>query len=343
MTHLKNLIEQFSQSFFQSLKEARNDIELEQVRITYLGRQGTLAELMSQLKNLPAEEKRALGPELNALKLKAQESFQQRKDEFAQEELKKTGSRQSHFDVTAYIRRPAGSLHPYTLITNMIEDIFISMGFAIVEGPEVETPFYNFEALNIPADHPARDTHDTLWLKLTGLLMRTHTSSVQIHAMKERKPPFALCAPGRAYRHEATDATHDFVFTQLEGLVIDKNLSVANLLGTLKVFMQAIFKSHKIDIRVRPSYFPFVEPGLEVDVSCPFCTCGCSICKKTGWIELGGAGMVHPNVLTACDIDPEQWSGFAWGMGIERLAMLLYRIPDIRLFKSSKLEFLKQF
>ncbi len=343
MADLRQELIRLKSAFTKTLQDAQNGIELENVRVKYLGRQGELAELISTLKELSAEEKRVIGPELNALKTELHAAFEAKKESFIETERKRAEAQKAHFDVTAYIQRPIGSLHPYTHITRLIEDIFISMGFSIVEGPEVETPFYNFEALNIPADHPAREEHDTFWLKIPGYLMRTHTSSVQIHTMQERKPPFALCAPGRAYRHEATDATHDFAFTQLEGLVVDKNLSVANLLGTLKVFLQALFNSQKVDIRVRPSYFPFVEPGLEVDVSCPFCTSGCSVCKKTCWIELGGAGMVHPAVLQACNIDPEQWSGFAWGMGIERFAMLIYRIPDIRLFKTPKLDFLKQF
>jgi phenylalanyl-tRNA synthetase alpha chain len=341
--NLDSLIKDFTDHYFQALQAAGNEDELEHVRLTYLSRQGKITELMGHLKGLSTEEKRIFGPRLNELKEHCLTAFQQKKQALAEQREALLLEEQMNFDVTAYRKQPQGSLHPYTRCIQMIEDIFISMGFAVVQGPEVETPFYNFEALNIPADHPARELHDTFWLTLPGYLLRTHTSSVQIRAMQERKPPFALCVPGRVYRHEATDATHDFVFMQLEGLVVDKHLSIADLLGTLKIFTQALFKSQSLTLRVRPSYFPFVEPGIEVDISCPFCTIGCSLCKKARWIELGGAGMVHPHVLSACGINPEEWSGFAWGFGIERLAMMLYDIQDVRLLKSEKVEFLKQF
>ena len=218
------------------------------------------------------------------------------------------------------------------------------MGYDIADGPEVETDFYNFQALNIPADHPARDMHDTFWLTTPSLLLRTHTSPVQIRAMEHKPLPLAIFAPGRTFRNEATDASHLFMFTQGEGLVIDKNISIANLLATARAFLQAFFEKEDLHIRARPGYFPFVEPGIEIDASCPFCSGkGCSPCKKTGWIELLGAGLVHPNVLKAGGIDPQEYSGFAFGFGIERLAMIKYGINDVRLFHSSKLPFLRQF
>jgi len=212
-----------------------------------------------------------------------------------------------------------------------------------VDGPEVETSHYNFEALNIPADHPARDMQDTFWLTLPGRLLRTQTSNVEIRTMEQQKPPFAIVSPGRVYRNEATDASHDFMFTQLECLVVDKHVSLSNLLGTVQLFLQRVFGREDLKIRARPGYFPFVEPGVEIDASCLFCTHGCSICKKTTWIELLGSGLTHPNVLRACNLDPEEYTGFAFGMGIERLAMLKYGITDIRLFHSGSLAFLKQF
>ncbi len=219
----------------------------------------------------------------------------------------------------------------------------MSMGFEIADGPEIETEYINFEALNIPADHPARDMQDTFWLDVPGMLLRTHTSSVQIHTMHKRTTPIAAVSLGRCYRNEATDATHDYVFMQCEGIFIDKNVSMAHLLGTMKAWLQAFFENKTIDIRIRPSFFPFVEPGVEVDCTCPFCTNGCSICKKTGWIELGGAGLIHPHVLKAGNIDPEIYSGFAFGFGLTRLVMLMYGIRDIRLLHEGSLEFLKQF
>jgi len=217
------------------------------------------------------------------------------------------------------------------------------MGFERADGPEIETDYYNFEALNIPEDHPARDMHDTFWLTLPNMLLRTHTSTVQIRAMEQRDKPLAIFAPGRAYRNEETDASHDFMFTQLETLLIDKNVSMANLLATAKTFLQKIFNKQNLEIRVRPGYFPFVEPGVEIDAQCPFCTQGCSVCKKTRWIELLGAGLVHPNVLKYGGVDTDIYSGFAFGLGIERLAMIKHGITDIRLFHQNKESFLKQF
>jgi phenylalanyl-tRNA synthetase alpha chain len=340
---LKKTLDTISGSFWHDLKSAKTESDLEAVRLKYLSRNGIFAELMSQLKELSLEEKKEFGPVLNTLKQQATDAYHDKQKQLLEAAQEESLKQKAEFDVTAYKRVTKGTLHPLTHVIEHIENIFTSMGYIIADGPEVETPFYNFEALNIPADHPAREMHDTFWLKLPNLLLRTHTSSIQIHSMQKLKPPFAICAPGRAYRHEATDATHDFVFNQVEGLVVDKNISVADLLGTVKVFMQALFNKQTLDIRVRPSYFPFVEPGLEVDITCPFCISGCSVCKKRRWIELGGAGLVHPNVLKACGIDPQEWGGFAFGLGIERFTMLKYQIPDIRLLKSSKIEFLNQF
>ena len=235
-----------------------------------------------------------------------------------------------------------GSLHPYTYITQEIEDIFMSMGFAVADGPELETDYNNFGALNIPADHPARAESDTFWLPDMQRLLRTHTSTVQIKTMREQTPPIAIICPGRALRNEATDASHDFMFMQIEGMLIDKNISIANLLAVLKEFLDKLF-GKSLQLRVRPGFFPFVEPGLEIDAQCPFCTTGCSTCKHTCWIELLGAGLIHPNVLRNAGIDPTIYSGFAFGSGLTRLAMLKYHITDIRLIHSGKIEFLEQF
>ena len=215
------------------------------------------------------------------------------------------------------------------------------MGFQIADGPELETEFFNFTGLNIPANHPAREDSDTFWIDDTHLV-RTQTSTVQIRMMKDLKPPMALVVPGRVMRNEATDASHDFMFMQLEGILIDENISVSNLLSTLQTFLTKLFEKD-VKLRVRPGYFPFVEPGLEIDASCPFCSQGCSTCKKTGWIELLGAGIIHPEVLKHGGIDHTKYSGFAFGCGLTRIAMLKYGIPDIRLLHSSNLKFLKQF
>lgn len=341
---LKELLTQFQNTYGNALNAATTEDTLEQVRITYLGRTGLITELMEELKKLSLEEKKEWGPKLNALKQEATAQFEAKKELLFKQKLEQDAAKKAHFDVTSY--KPGaqkGSLHPYTHIIERIEDIFISMGFARAQGPEVETDFYNFEALNIPANHPARDMHDTFWLPMPNTLLRTHTSTMQIRAMKDQKPPLALFAPGRVFRHEATDATHDFMFTQCEGLFVDKNVSMANLFATIQYFMQELFEDKNLKIRLRPSYFPFVEPGVEVDISCPFCKAGCSVCKRTRWIELAGAGLTHPHVLRACNIDPEVYSGFAFGFGIERLLMLMYSIADVRILRSGKLEFLKQF
>ncbi|HSW73609.1 MAG TPA: phenylalanine--tRNA ligase subunit alpha, partial [Candidatus Limnocylindria bacterium] len=300
--------------------------------------------IMEQLKSLPIEDKRVMGPVLNEFKAWATQEYQKAETTLAQRQSEQAIAQQKYFDVTTYkLNPPVGRLHIYTQIIQQLQDIFMSMGWAIADGPEIENERYNFTALNIPTDHPAREMHDTFWLNVPDLLMRTHTSSVQIHTMEKHNLPLAVFAPGRTYRNEATDASHDFMFTQGEGLMIDKNISLAHLLATAQAFLQAFFEIKDLKIRVRPGYFPFVEPGIEIDCSCPFCTTGCSVCKKTTWIELLGAGLVHPNVLRFCGIDPEVYSGFAFGFGVERLAMIKYGITDIRLFHSSKISFLDQF
>jgi phenylalanyl-tRNA synthetase alpha chain len=344
---MKNAEEQLSSlilAYKQELTRAHNNDELEIIRIDYVGRKGKITQLMSMLKTMSMAEKREWGPRFNAFKADFLHDIEKRKEELFAQKLQRDDERNLFFDVTAY--QPMyrnGSLHPLTQIVQRIEDIFIGMGFEMADGPEVETPYYNFEALNIPSDHPARDLHDTFWLAQSDFLMRTHTSNVQIRTLTNRTPPVAIFAPGRVFRHEATDATHDYQFMQCEGLVVDKHISLVHLLGTFKTFAQALFDKKNLEMRILPSYFPFVEPGLDIHISCPFCTHGCAICKKTGWMELAGAGLIHPHVLRACNIDPHKYQGFAWGFGIDRLAMLIYGINDIRLLRSNKLEFLSQF
>lgn len=330
--------------FEQALTQAKTVADLEQVRITFLGRSGHLHVLMEELKALPVEQKKEVGPILNELKKKLQADFLIATERVKEAQEQARATTLQNFDVTAYQPGLAtGSLHPLTYVRRRVEDLFVSMGFALAEGPELETEWYNFEALNIPGDHPARDMQDTLWLELPGHLMRTHTSSVQGRYMQQHKPPFAIFATGRCYRHEATDATHDYVFMQVEGLLVGKDISLAHLLGTLKCFLADLFAKEDVQLRLRPSYFPFVEPAVEVDMQCPFCTAGCSTCKHSGWIEILGAGLVHPAVLENFGIDSKEYSGLAFGPGLTRLAMLKYGIPDIRLLHSESLEFLKQF
>jgi phenylalanyl-tRNA synthetase alpha chain len=344
MKDLKNQIELFQQGFSAEISQALDNDTLEAIRIKYLGRHGHLTQMMTLLKNLSTEEKKEFGPILNQLKQNSEQLFLNKQKSLQDDLDKLKAIKRTNFDVTAYEpQKFKGSLHPTTLIIEKIEDIFISMGYEIIYGNEVETEFHNFDALNIPKDHPARESHDTFWLNLPGKLLRTHTSNVQIHTMMHKSPPLAMISHGRVFRNEATDSSHDFMFDQLEGLVVDKNISMAHLLGTIKNFLRATFGNPNIEIKIRPSYFPFVEPGIEIDMTCPFCPKGCSTCKKTGWIEMGGAGLIHPNVLKAVNIDPKEFSGFAFGFGLTRLVMLRYGISDIRLLHSNKIDFLQQF
>lgn len=344
MAWLKEQIELVKIAGTAALAQATTQEKLEQVRVTFLGRQGSIADLMAHLKSVTVEEKKECGPLLNQLKheLTVEYSAQQEALEKAVEHA--ALEQQRLFDVTAYKHEPIqGSRHIYTQLIEQLEDIFISMGYDSASGPEVETEYHNFTALNVPADHPARDMQDTFWMHLPQMLLRTQTSSIQVRTMEKQGAPLAIFAPGRVYRNEQVDASHDFMFMQAEGLVIDKHISLSHFLATAQSFLQAIFEKKDLAIRVRPGYFPFVEPGLEVDASCPFCSSGCSICKKTGWIELMGGGMVHPHVLRTCGIDPDVYSGFAFGFGIERMAMIKYGITDIRQFHAGKTDFLKQF
>ena len=337
---IKNL-KDLKKSLLEELKNVNNQDELEVFRLQHLIRQGTVAQLFVDLKNVDAEQKRTLGPLLNELKKTIHEKFEAKKESLFLDKIKAAQARQQHFDVTIDKKKLHGSLHPYTLVTEQIQDIFTSMGFAVADGPELETDFFNFTALNIPKHHPARQESDTFWIDDVHLL-RTQTSTMQIKTMMNQKPPIAVISPGRTMRNEATDASHDFMFMQFEGLYINKDVSIANLLATLQSFLTQFF-GKDVKLRVRPGYFPFVEPGLEIDASCPFCKKGCSVCKQTTWIELMGAGIVHPNVLKHCKIDSAVYSGFAFGFGLTRLVMLKYQIPDIRLLHSGNIAFLEQF
>lgn len=343
MTPLHQQIQLLKEQFLQELAQATIQSALEKIRVDYLGRSGHITALMKTIASLAVEEKKVAGPLLNELKRFAEEAYGVKQQEIATQEAEQQASRTQGFDVTAYTTPPLrGGLHIYTHFIETIENIITTMGYEMVDGPELETDYYNFSALNIPDNHPARDMHDTFWVSPEKLL-RTQTSNAQIHSMETRSLPMAIASLGRVYRNEATDASHEFMFMQLEVLYIDRNVSVSNLLATVQTFLQQLFEKKDLAIRVRPGYFPFVEPGIEIDASCPFCTAGCSTCKYTTWIELLGSGLVHPNVLRSSGIDPEQYSGFAFGMGLERVAMIKYGINDIRLFHSYKYQFLKQF
>lgn len=345
---MKKITEQIKNTqtaFYEELHKVATDHDLETLRIGFLGRNGVITELMQELKALSLEEKRICGPLMNDLKSKLQESFLDKQQQLEREKNNREDDQMINFDVTAGLdTAPRGSLHLYSQVTDELEDIFTSMGYTTHDGPEIETDHYNFTALNIGPNHPARDMHDTFWLKNFGnRLLRTHTSTIQIHALEKQNFPLAVFAPGRVYRNEATDASHGFMFMQGECLYVAKDVSIAQLLATAQTFLKAFFKSENLAIRVRPGYFPFVEPGVEIDASCPFCTNGCSTCKQTCWIELMGAGLIHPNVLRACAINPEQYRGFAMGFGIARMAMIKYGINDIRLLQTNKRNFLQQF
>ncbi len=309
----------------------------------YLGRKGVVAELLASIGKRPAEERKEFGRRANQLKEAVREILVARGAEISSARLA-ADRRGEGFDPTLPpARQAAGSLHPITHVTRELEDLFLSMGYSVLDGPEVELDHYNFEALNIPRDHPARDSHDTFFCDETGrLVLRTHTSPVQVRAMETLSPPFRVIAPGRCFRQETTDASHDHTFYQMEGMVVDRNISVGHLIGAMKTLLRGVF-GQDLDVRLRPGYFPFVEPGFELDARCPFCDEGCSVCKRSTWIELLPCGLVHPNVLSAGGIDPEIFSGFAFGLGLSRLVMLRYGIDDVRHLLGGDLRFLEQF
>jgi phenylalanyl-tRNA synthetase alpha chain len=315
--------------------------QLEELRVQWLGRKGVLTEQLKALSRLPAAQKPAAGALINAAKAELQAAIDSRHSVLEQAAV--AGALESgRLDITLPGRGESpGGLHPITRLRRRIEALFGGAGFEIATGPEVEDEFHNFEALNIPANHPARAMHDTFYLD-EGRLLRTHTSPVQIRAMQHRTPPFALIAPGRVYRCDS-DVSHSPMFHQVEGLLVDTDVSFAQLKAVLHDFLEALFE-RDLQLRLRPSYFPFTEPSAEVDMSCVLCDAkGCRVCKQTGWLEVAGCGMVHPNVFRACGIDAERYSGFAFGFGIERLAMLRYGVPDLRLFYDNDLRFLAQF
>jgi phenylalanyl-tRNA synthetase alpha chain len=316
--------------------------EIENVRVEVLGRKGKLTEISKTLGKLAPEERARVGKLLNAAKQALEEAFERRKQEFDAAALRERLDAE-WLDLTLPAPGPrAGSLHPITQIQMEIEDLFVSLGFMVLDGPEVETEHHNFDALNIPADHPARDSQDTFWLT-DGNLLRTHTSPVQVRGMERFSPPLRMIAPGRAFRNESVDASHEHTFYQLEGMMIDRDVSVAHLLYFMKTLLKEIFR-REVTVRLRPGFFPFVEPGFELDIQCVICGgSGCPVCKQSGWVELLPCGLVNPNVLRISGIDTEKWNGFAFGLGLTRLVMMRYGIDDIRLLQSGDLRFLQQF
>ena len=324
------------------LTGASNLQALEELRLKYLGRKGVIAELTASIPAVASENRAAFGKEVNALKNKIISLIDEKQKFLGAQE---NNIKESNLDIgMPGIAQGLGNRHPLTQIMDEICTIFNRMGFSVVEGPEVETEYNNFTGLNIPLEHPSRDAFDTFYLKdYAKLLLRSHTSPVQVRAMKMRKPPLAVIVPGRVYRPDAVDASHLFMFHQIEGFLVDKNIMFSDLKGVLELFAKSVF-GQNIKMRFRPHFFPFTEPSVEVDISCIMCKGqGCSVCGRKGWLEILGAGMIHPNVFKHVGYDPHKYTGFAFGMGIERIAMLKYGINDIRLFFENDLRFLKQF
>lgn len=325
------------------IKEVAGSAEVEELRVKLLGKKGELTEMLKDLKNLAIEERKQFGQEANELKNELTELLEAKFKELSANDVKKALTKGASFDISLPgTQYNLGSLHPVTIVQKEIERIFTGMGFNIVDGPEAEEEFFNFEALNIPKHHPARDMQDTYWLE-NGSLLRTHTSPCQVRAMQKYGAPLKVIAPGRCFRNESTDASHENTFFQLEGMMIDKNVSIANLIYVMKLLLSEVF-NRDVKIRLRPGFFPFVEPGFELDLNCMICGGkGCPTCKHSGWIELLPCGMVHPNVLRAGGIDPEEYTGFAFGLGLTRLAMMKYGISDIRVLNSGDLRAMEQF
>lgn len=347
---MEQILRNLEKEALEAIAKAGSQDALRELELKYLGRsQGKLTELLKGLKNLSDEEKPIVGKVANEVKKSIEERFETKRREMENAQIDAELSKE-FFDVTIPGVSPKeGHVHPLSQVQEEVERIFSQMGFAVMDGPEIESEYYNFEGLNIPADHPARDMQDTFFVadkedkKHGRMVLRTQTSPVQLRAMEKYGAPLRLIVPGRVFRYEATDASHDSTFYQVEGLLIDKNISLAHLKGVLKEFLSRLF-GKEVSVRFRPGYFPFVEPGLEVDFSCLLCEGkGCRVCKHSGWMEFMGAGMVHENVLKAGGIDPKEYQGWAFGFGLTRLVMMRYAIDDIRLLTSGDLRFIRQF
>ena len=328
---LKGLIDGLN----EKLKECKKEADILNIKSLYLGKKSEISEILSGLKDMTVEEKKKFGSLINNTKKDMERIVSE-----AIEKLSCTSN--NNFDDTINYEVETGSLHPVTIVAKETTDILKKMGFTVVSGPEMETEYYNFEALNVPKDHPARDMQDTYYLD-NGKLLRTQTSGMQIHAMEKYGAPLRVCAPGRTFRNEDLDANHENTFFQIEGMVIDENISIDNLIYVMQKLLSELFK-RDVKVRLRPGFFPFTEPSYEMDMSCQVCGGkGCPTCKNAGWIELIGCGMVHPNVLKAGGIDPDKYSGFAFGIGLTRLAMMKYKISDIRVLNSGDIRYLSNY
>ncbi len=341
--NVEQLLNDLRTSALERIAAAETAEQLEEMRVDVLGRNGAIAGVSKDFKKLTPEDRARIGKLLNGVKQEVEASFETKNSVFVKAALDaKLEAEWIDPTLPAPGPRP-GALHPVTRIQREIEDLFISLGFTVLDGPEVETEYFNFDALNIPATHPARDMQDTFWLEGGNLLLRTHTSPVQVRGMQKLGPPLRMIAPGRVFRNEEVDASHEHTFYQLEGMMIDRDVSVTNLIYFMKTLLSSIFK-REVTVRLRPGYFPFVEPGFELDIQCLICGgSGCPVCKQSGWVELLPCGLVHPNVLRLSGIDPAEWNGFAFGLGLTRLAMMRYQIDDIRQLQGGDLRFLTQF
>jgi len=348
---MQSKIEQLKEKMLADLKTAKDEQSIKNVEVKYFGRQGLFNEIMKSLKDLNPDQKQTIGKMANLTKKELEEAIQKQYSVAENEKLSAISDTE-WVDVTVPGKKPEiGHRHLISKFIDDIEDVFAKMGFELAEGPEVEKEYYNFDQLNIPETHPARDMHDTFWVKnLEKYVLRTHTSPVQIHYMESHKPPIRVIAAGKTFRKDS-DATHSPMFHQLEGLMVDENISMANLKAVMTHALQQILEDESIKTRFRVSYFPFVEPGMEVDCTCPICHGNgklpdgvpCRLCKQCGWLEIAGAGMVHPKVLMNVGLDPEKYTGFAFGMGLERMVMIKYRINHMRLFFENDLRFITQF
>ena len=339
---MKQQLEEIKSRAAAALANAKLPQEIDELRVRFLGKKGELTGILKQMGKLSPEERPVIGQLANEVRSLIETDIETRLTEIKASQMA-ARLESEKLDVTLPGKRPQfGAKHPLSIVLDEIKEIFIGMGFEIADGPEVETDYYNFEALNIPKDHPARDTQDTFYIN-ENILLRTQTSPVQVRVMEQKKPPIRIISPGRVYRSDALDATHSPLFHQIEGLVVDKGITFADLKGTLETFIKRLYGEDSV-VRFRPHHFPFTEPSAEVDVQCFNCKGeGCRLCKGEGWIEILGCGMVHPKVLSNCGIDPEVYSGFALGMGLERVVMRRYNIDDIRLFYENDVRFLKQF
>ncbi|MGN1040365.1 MAG: phenylalanine--tRNA ligase subunit alpha, partial [Candidatus Fimimonas sp.] len=333
-------ISEIRQICLQELSACDSLLSLQELKVKYLGKSGELTNMLKSIKDLPAEERPTFGVKVNQLRNLLEDSFAAKTQQLKESEMQRK-LQQEKVDISLTSAQPWGALHPVTLIVNRISELLIPMGFEVVSGPEIESDYYNFQAVNIPADHPARDMQDTFYIT-DSILLRTQTSPMQARLMERKKPPIKMICPGKVFRSDS-DASHSPVFHQMEGLVVDENITLCDLKGILEYLAQNLF-GKDTKVRFRPSYFPFTEPSVEVDLTCSNCGGkGCSLCKGTGWIEVLGAGMVNPVVLENCGIDSKKYTGYAFGWGLERVAMIKYGIPDIRLFYENDKRFLEQF